>query len=320
MTRVYPEQQSREKYLLFVLFINLRTPDTGLLIMHLNLSIIQKNKSDFQLFYEDEMKHLFAACEGTDNKSLRDRALLEMLYATGIRVSELTSIQLSDIDTHLGIVLVMGKGTKERYIPFGSFAEDAINAYIETSRPKLMKKKGHNTLFVNLRGDPLTDRGVRYILTSLMERASLHSKIYPHMIRHTFATHLLSNGADMRSERIIGAFSSFFNSSIYTYNEGTFTEDVYEYASESIGRMVFMEFHATTIFAIRHDGACAMSGDGQVTVGNAVVMKHTAKKVREFLAARFWRVLRVQLQMRSLYSIYSKGNLPSTMAIFNVPL
>ena len=168
-------------------------------------------------FYEDEMESIFAACEGTDNKSLRDSALVEMLYATGIRVSELTSIQLGDIDTHLGIVLVMGKGKKERYIPFGSFAEDAINTYIESSRPKLMKKKDHNTLFVNLRGDPLTGRGVRYILTSLMERASLHSKIYPHMIRHTFATHLLSNGADMRTVQELLGHSHLSSTQVYTH-------------------------------------------------------------------------------------------------------
>ena len=87
-----------------------------------------------------------------------------MLYATGIRVSELTSIRMSDIDNHLGIVMVMGKGRKERYIPFGSFAEEALDAYMEKSRPKLMKKKEHDMLFVNLRGDPLTDRGVRHIL------------------------------------------------------------------------------------------------------------------------------------------------------------
>ena len=168
-------------------------------------------------FYEDEMKALFEVCEGTDNKSLRDRAILEMLYATGIRVSELTSIQLNDIDTHLGIVLVMGKGKKERYIPFGSFAEDAINAYVENSRNKLMKKKDHSTMFVNLRGDPLTDRGVRYILTSLMERASLNSKIYPHMIRHTFATHLLSSGADMRTVQELLGHSHLSSTQVYTH-------------------------------------------------------------------------------------------------------
>ncbi len=168
-------------------------------------------------FYEDELKQLFNACEGTDNKSLRDYAILEMLYATGIRVSELVSISLNDIDNHLGIVLVMGKGKKERYIPFGSFAEEALNAYTEISRPKLMKQKEHDKLFVNLRGDPLTDRGVRHILNSMMERASLHSKIYPHMIRHSFATHLLSNGADMRTVQELLGHSHLSSTQVYTH-------------------------------------------------------------------------------------------------------
>ena len=96
-------------------------------------------------FYEQEMQVLFSACEGNDKKSLRDKALLEMLYATGIRVSELTNIKLRDIDDHLGIVMVMGKGRKERYVPFGSFAQTALDAYLENSRPVLLKQKEHDT-------------------------------------------------------------------------------------------------------------------------------------------------------------------------------
>ncbi len=168
-------------------------------------------------FYEKEMELLFASCEGMDPKSLRDKAILEMLYATGVRVSELTSIQTIDIDQYLGIVLVMGKGRKERYIPFGSFAGEAISAYMEMSRPKLMKNKNHDYLFVNLRGDPLTARGVQHILTSVMERASLHSKIYPHMIRHTFATHLLANGADMRSVQELLGHTHLSSTQVYTH-------------------------------------------------------------------------------------------------------
>lgn len=168
-------------------------------------------------FYEEELELLFAACEGTDRKSLRDYALLEMLYATGIRVGELISIELGDIDFHLGIVMVMGKGRKERYIPFGSFAEKALNEYIKMSRLKLMKNKKHELLFVNMRGDPLTERGVRYILNSMMERASLHSKIYPHMIRHSFATHLLSNGADMRSVQELLGHTHLSSTQVYTH-------------------------------------------------------------------------------------------------------
>lgn len=168
-------------------------------------------------FYEEELSSLFSICEGEDRKSLRDRAILEMLYATGIRVSELISIRLKDIDHHLGIVLVMGKGRKERYVPFGSFAEEALQAYIENSRLALMKNKVHDQLFVNLRGDPLTDRGVRYILNAMMEEASLHSKIFPHMIRHSFATHLLSNGADMRTVQELLGHTHLSSTQVYTH-------------------------------------------------------------------------------------------------------
>lgn len=168
-------------------------------------------------FYEKEIELLFEACEGTDRKSLRDYALLELLYATGIRVGELVKIQINDIDFSLGVVLVMGKGQKERYVPFGSFAADALNAYIDRSRSKLMKNEKHNQLFVNMKGGPLTERGVRYILTEMMKRASLHSKIYPHMIRHTFATHLLSNGADMRSVQELLGHESLASTQVYTH-------------------------------------------------------------------------------------------------------
>ncbi len=168
-------------------------------------------------FYEEEMELLFASCDGQDKKSLRDYALLELLYATGIRVSELTSIKMQDIDDQLGIVLVMGKGRKERYVPFGSFAKSALDAYREKSRLELMKQKEHDLLFVNLRGDPLTDRGVRHILSMMMERASLHSKIYPHMIRHSFATHLLAGGADMRTVQELLGHSHLSSTQVYTH-------------------------------------------------------------------------------------------------------
>lgn len=168
-------------------------------------------------FYEQEMKVLFEACSGEDIKSIRDYAILEILYATGIRVSELTSIKVSDIDDDLGIVKVMGKGRKERYIPFGSFASEALATYLVESRPRIMKNDSHDLLFVNMRGKPLTSRGVSYILDAIMERASLHMKIYPHMLRHTFATHLLENGADMRSVQELLGHSHLSSTQVYTH-------------------------------------------------------------------------------------------------------
>lgn len=168
-------------------------------------------------FYEKELDALFAACEGDHPKSVRDKAILEMLYATGVRVSELVSIKLGDIDNGLGIVKVMGKGRKERYIPFGSFAQQALESYLEISRPLLMKQKKHYSLFVNLRGDPITARGIRHVLDSMMKDAAIQGKVYPHMIRHSFATHLLANGADMRTVQELLGHSQLSSTQVYTH-------------------------------------------------------------------------------------------------------
>lgn len=168
-------------------------------------------------FYAEEMEKMFTACEGDAPRQLRDRALLELLYATGIRVGELTSIRLEDIDNDLGIVRVMGKGRKERYVPFGSFAQTSIEYYISNARTLLMKKTKHDYLFVNLRGGPLTDRGVRHVLDKIVERAAITANVYPHMLRHTFATHLLSAGADMRTVQELLGHSDLSSTQIYTH-------------------------------------------------------------------------------------------------------
>ena len=168
-------------------------------------------------FYQQELEKLFEVTMGEDFRSLRDHALLELLYATGIRVGELVEINIQDVDFYLGIVKVMGKGRKERFIPFGSYAEEALQNYMDTSRPQLMKQKKHTKLFVNLRGDALTDRGVRYILDGLMDKASLHTNITPHMIRHTFATHLLGAGADLRAVQELLGHSHLSSTQVYTH-------------------------------------------------------------------------------------------------------
>lgn len=168
-------------------------------------------------FYEEELSKLFEANEGSDPKSLRNMAILELLYATGIRVSELTTIELKDIDFSLNILRVMGKGRKERYVPFGHFAAEAIGNYLTDSRPKLIKGLKHEGLFVNMRGDALTARGVRYILNEMMKRTELHTTIHPHMLRHTFATHLLNNGADLRTVQELLGHSSLSSTQVYTH-------------------------------------------------------------------------------------------------------
>ncbi|KKB44657.1 tyrosine recombinase XerC [Bacillus thermotolerans] len=170
-------------------------------------------------FYEEEMEKLFAECEGSDEPlTVRDRALLELLYATGIRVSECSGIKLSDIDFDLSVLLVRGKGNKERYVPFGYFAHEAAQEYIATARSFLVKDtEPHPFLFVNHRGKPLTPRGIRYVLNKLMEKASLTRKIHPHMLRHTFATHLLNNGADLRTVQELLGHEHLSSTQVYTH-------------------------------------------------------------------------------------------------------
>ena len=168
-------------------------------------------------FYEEELQQLFATSSGSDDKSIRNMAILELLYATGIRVSECVSIELDQIDFHYSILRVMGKGRKERIVPFGQYAHDALLQYIKEVRPKLMKNKEHQRLFVNMRGGELTARGVRHILNDMMEAASLHSKIYPHMLRHTFATHLLNNGADLRTVQELLGHAHLSSTQVYTH-------------------------------------------------------------------------------------------------------
>lgn len=168
-------------------------------------------------FYEEELQQLFATSSGSDDKSIRNMAILELLYATGIRVSECVSIELDQIDFYYSILRVMGKGRKERIVPFGQYAHDALLQYIKEVRPKLMKNKEHQRLFVNMRGGELTARGVRHILNDMMESASLHSKIYPHMLRHTFATHLLNNGADIRTVQELLGHVHLSSTQVYTH-------------------------------------------------------------------------------------------------------
>ncbi|HEY4578676.1 MAG TPA: tyrosine-type recombinase/integrase, partial [Savagea sp.] len=168
-------------------------------------------------FYEKELSLLFDSIDASSFKGMRDLALLELLYATGIRVSELTTIELKEIDLSYGILLVHGKGKKERYVPFGEYASQALYQYIEKARPYLLRKKQHQRLFVNMRGDPLTDRGVRHILNEVVKKSALTHPIYPHKIRHSFATHLLNQGADIRIVQELLGHENLSTTQVYTH-------------------------------------------------------------------------------------------------------
>ena len=171
-----------------------------------------------QFFYEEELEHLFHVCDESTPIGQRNKALLELLYGTGIRVSECVNIELQHIDEFLSVILVKGKGNKERYVPFGSMAKNAIVQYINDGRKKLMdNKQSHSFLFVNHRGGKLTDRGIRHILNDLIEKTAKLSHIHPHMLRHTFATHMLNNGADLRSVQELLGHSSLSSTQVYTH-------------------------------------------------------------------------------------------------------
>lgn len=172
-----------------------------------------------RFFYEKELELLFEETRRPDKLSLRDNALLETLYSTGMRVSECTGLKLEDIDFELKTMLLHGKGRKDRYVPFGSYCYTSLKRYLAKSRKPLMAKykREHDYVFVNHHGDPLTAAGVSYVLDQIVKRSSLSSTIHPHELRHTFATHLLSNGADLRAVQELLGHSSLSTTQIYTH-------------------------------------------------------------------------------------------------------
>jgi integrase/recombinase XerC len=182
------------------------------------LTIPKAEKRLPQFFYESELQLLFQSCETETSLGQRNKALLELLYATGIRVSECCQIRISEVDFFLSTVLIHGKGQKDRYLPFGSLAKQSIELYINSGRKKLMSEKSdHDVLFVNHRGGPLTVRGVRNILNSMIEESALNGHIHPHMLRHSFATHLLNNGADLRSVQELLGHAFLSSTQVYTH-------------------------------------------------------------------------------------------------------
>ncbi|MFS0782312.1 tyrosine recombinase XerC [Bacillus sp. 1P06AnD] len=180
------------------------------------VSLPKKEQKLPQFLYEEEIVKLLASIPST-TLGIRNLALVELLYATGIRVSECCGLTLKDIHFDLETILVHGKGKKDRYVPFGKYAGSALHKYINDARKKLMKKADHDYVFVNSRGEPLTVRGIRHILKQLIEHACIDGKLHPHMLRHSFATHLLNNGADLRSVQELLGHDNLSSTQIYTH-------------------------------------------------------------------------------------------------------
>jgi integrase/recombinase XerC len=170
--------------------------------------------------YLEEIESLFSSINTNNVIGKRDYALLELLYGTGMRVSEFCNLKLGDIDFYNNNLIVMGKGSKERYLPISDNIKNTLIDYLEYSRNHLLaKNKNGNTdyLFLNYKGTPLTPRGVRVILNNLTEKTAEHLKISPHMLRHSFATHLLDNGADLRSVQELLGHVNLSTTQIYTH-------------------------------------------------------------------------------------------------------
>lgn len=147
----------------------------------------------------------------------RDRAMLELLYASGMRVSELVSLNLGDVDLEGGYVRCLGKGNKERVIPIYEQAVLAVKGYIEETRPQLMRNDDEKALFLNPRGERLTRQGFWQKLKGYAKSANLESEVTPHTLRHSFATHMLSGGADLRSVQELLGHANISTTQVYTH-------------------------------------------------------------------------------------------------------
>lgn len=168
----------------------------------------------------EEVERLLTQPDSKTALGLRDRAMLEVLYSTGLRVSELTGLRVSDLDSNSGCVRCIGKGDKERVVPVGRKALDMVAKYLRESRSELLRQaKGPSSvaLFVNRRGAPLSRVGVWKILSAYGRRAGLRVALTPHMLRHSFATHLLERGADLRSVQLMLGHADISTTQIYTH-------------------------------------------------------------------------------------------------------
>ena len=152
-----------------------------------------------------------------DKLGLRDKAILELFYATGLRVSELIHLRINDLNMENCMLKCMGKGSKERIIPFGNKAYQSLNLYLDKVRPKLVKNLDEDTLFLNSQGGKLSRQGVFYLVKLYAQKARLEKKVTPHTLRHTLATHLLENGADLRSVQEMLGHSDISTTQIYTH-------------------------------------------------------------------------------------------------------
>src|SRR4051812_20989482 len=175
----------------------------------------------------DEVAKLRSQPKGTAPTALRDRALLELMYACGLRASEAIGLEVADVDLDEGVLRARGKGSKERVVPVGRAAVTAIRAYVAHARPALVRLAPERALFVNFRGQALTRQGLYKIVRRHATSAGLADRMSPHTLRHTFATHLLSGGCDLRSVQEMLGHADVATTQLYTHLSADHLKDVY---------------------------------------------------------------------------------------------
>lgn len=177
---------------------------------------------------EIEVEALLEAPDTSDVLGLRDRTMLEMLYASGLRVSELIALQLSQLNLRQGVIRIVGKGDKERLVPLGEEAIAWLDKYLAESRPQLVKNKPSDSLFTTRRGGSMTRQAFWYIIKRYASNAEIKKDLSPHTLRHSFATHLLNNGADLRVVQMLLGHSDLSTTQIYTHVATERLKEVHE--------------------------------------------------------------------------------------------
>jgi integrase/recombinase XerD len=180
-----------------------------------------------QVLSRDEVTRLLAQPRGTGAAAVRDRALLETMYACGLRASEAVTLELSDLDLDLGVLRARGKGSKERLVPIGSQAIQGLRSYLREARPRLVGLADETHVFVNRRGSALSRQGLYKIVQRHARSAGLERRMSPHTLRHTFATHLLAGGCDLRSLQEMLGHADIATTQIYTHLSVERLRDVY---------------------------------------------------------------------------------------------
>jgi integrase/recombinase XerD len=170
-----------------------------------------------QSLTEDEVDALLAAPNVAEALGHRDRAMLELLYATGVRVSELINLKMSQMNLNQGVLRIVGKGDRERLIPLGDEAQDWLREFIEGPRVEILLERQSDYLFPTRRGDRMTRQAFWHIIKRYAKKAGVRKKLSPHTVRHAFATHLLNNGADLRVVQLLLGHSDVSTTQIYTH-------------------------------------------------------------------------------------------------------